>query len=172
MDFDTDLAERDWTEALSIAKTLGDSPWINRANGELGLISFLHGDYSAGALRVMGALSQAQKLKDLGGQIRYLTLIGDGLSQIGRYDQAIAMFDQAMAVGPGQSGSGPTGHGIRGKSAGVVGAWQEHRSERTAGKPSGYLRAISRLLAMKARHCLSSENSKRDWAKDRRPSTA
>jgi len=26
MDFDTDLAERDWTEALSIAKTLGDSP--------------------------------------------------------------------------------------------------------------------------------------------------
>jgi len=101
MDFDTDLAERDWTETLSVAKTLEDAAWVNRANGELGLISFLHGDYRAGALQVMGALSQAQKLKDLGGQIRYLTLIGDGLLQIGRYDQAIAMFDQAIAVGRG-----------------------------------------------------------------------
>ena len=99
VDFDSDLAERDWTEALSVAKGLGDSAWINRANGELGLISFLHGDYTTGALRVMGALSQSQKLNDLGGQIRYLTLIGDGLLQIGRYDQAIAMFDQAIAVG-------------------------------------------------------------------------
>ena len=49
----------------------------------------------------MGALAQSQKLNDLGAQIRYLTLIGQGLIQLGRYDQAIAMFDQAMAVGHG-----------------------------------------------------------------------
>ena len=116
MDFDTDLAERDWTEALSIAKTDGDSPWINRANGELGLISFLHGDYSTGALRVMGALSQAQKLKDVGGQIRYLTLIGDGLLQIGRYDQAVAMFDQAIAVGRGNPDLGEPAMAYAGKA--------------------------------------------------------
>lgn len=101
LDFDTDLAARDWTEALAIAKNLGDSAWINRANGELGVISFLHGDYRAGTLQVMSALTQSQKLSDLGAQIRYLTLIGQGLIQLGRYDQAIAMFDQAMAVGQG-----------------------------------------------------------------------
>ena len=28
LDFDTDLAARDWTEALSVAKSLGDSAWI------------------------------------------------------------------------------------------------------------------------------------------------
>ena len=101
LDLDTDLAARDWTEALSVAKALGDSSWINRANGELGIVSYLHGDYRAGTLLVMGALSQARKLNDLGAQIRYLTLIGEGLLHLGRYDQAIAMFDQAMAVGRG-----------------------------------------------------------------------
>jgi CHAT domain-containing protein len=49
----------------------------------------------------MGALSQAQKLADLGAQIRYLTLIGDGLIQLNRNDQAIGMFDQAIALGRG-----------------------------------------------------------------------
>lgn len=101
LDFDTDLASRDWTEALSVAKTLGDSAWVNRANGELGVVAFLHGDYRTGTLRVMGALSQAQKLGDVGSQIRYLSLIGDGLIQLGRYDQAISAFDQAMAIGRG-----------------------------------------------------------------------
>jgi CHAT domain-containing protein/tetratricopeptide (TPR) repeat protein len=103
LDFDTDLAARDWTEALSIAKSLGEPAWVNRANGELGVVSFLHGDYRTGTLQVMGALSQTQKLGDLGGQIRYLTLIGDGLIQLGRYDQAISTFDQAMAIGRGNA---------------------------------------------------------------------
>ena len=101
LDFDTDLASRDWTDALSVAKTLGDAAWVNRANGELGIVAFLHGDYRTGTLRVMGALSQSQKLGDVGTQIRYLTLIGDGLIQLGQYDQAIASFDRAMAIGRG-----------------------------------------------------------------------
>ena len=49
-------------------------------------------------MKVMGALSQAKKLNDVGDQIRYLTLIGDGLIQLQRNEQAIAMFDQALAL--------------------------------------------------------------------------
>src|SRR6202795_297454 len=98
LDFDTALAARDWTEALSIAKSLGDAAWVNRANGELGIISFVQGDYRTGTVRVMGALSQATKLNDMGAQIRYLTLVGDGLIQLQRNEQAISMFDQALAV--------------------------------------------------------------------------
>jgi len=45
LDFDTALAARDWTEVLSIAKHLEDAAWVNRANGELGIISFVQGDY-------------------------------------------------------------------------------------------------------------------------------
>ena len=33
-----------------------------------------------------------------GAQIRYLTLVGAGLIQLRRYDQAISMFDQALTV--------------------------------------------------------------------------
>jgi CHAT domain-containing protein/tetratricopeptide (TPR) repeat protein len=98
LDFDTALAARDWTEALSIAKGLEDPAWVNRANGELGVIGFVQGDYRSGTVKVMGALSQAKKLNDVGAQIRYLTLIGDGLIQLQRNEQAIAMFDQALAV--------------------------------------------------------------------------
>ena len=99
LDFDTALAARDWTEVLSIAKRLEDAAWVNRANGELGIISFVQGDYRTGTVRVMGALSQATKLNDMGAQIRYLTLVGDGLIQLQRNDQALSMFDQALAVG-------------------------------------------------------------------------
>ena len=98
LDFDTALAARDWTEALSIAKGLEDPASVNRANGELGIIGFVQGDYRSGTVKVMGALSQAKKLNDVGAQIRYLTLIGDGLIQLQRNEQAIAMFDQALAV--------------------------------------------------------------------------
>lgn len=98
LDFDTALAARDWTEALSIAKSLEDLAWVNRANGELGIIGFVQGDYRSGTVKVMGALSQAKKLNDVGAQIRYLTLIGDGLIQLQRNEQAIAMFDQALAL--------------------------------------------------------------------------
>src|ERR1700681_2545211 len=98
LDFDTALAARDWTEVLSIAKRLEDAAWVNRANGELGIISFVQGDYRTGTVRVMGALSQATKLNDTGAQIRYLTLVGAGLIQLRRYDQAISMFDQALTV--------------------------------------------------------------------------
>ena len=98
LDFDTALAARDWTEVLSIAKGLDDPAWVNRANGELGIIGFVQGDYRSGTVKVMGALSQAKKLNDVGAQIRYLTLIGDGLIQLQRNEQAIAMFDQALAL--------------------------------------------------------------------------
>src|ERR1700726_364261 len=98
LDFDTALAARDWTEVLSIAKHLEDAAWGNRANGELGIISFVQGDYRTGTVRVMGALSQATKLNDIGAQIRYLTLVGVGLIQLQRNEQAISMFDQALAV--------------------------------------------------------------------------
>ncbi len=98
LDFDTALAARDWTEVLSIAKRLEDAAWVNRANGELGIISFVQGDYRTGTVRVMGALSQATKLNDIGAQIRYLTLVGVGLIQLQRNEQAISMFDQALAV--------------------------------------------------------------------------
>ena len=98
LDMDVGLAGRDWTEALELAKGLGDKPWVARATGELGIIAFLKGD-STGALIKMGtALKEAQANNDIGAEIRYLALFGNGMTEFGRPDQGLVYFDRALAV--------------------------------------------------------------------------
>ena len=77
-------------EAIARQSMLDKLAWYN--------VHCDQGDYRTGTVRVMGALSQATKLNDMGAQIRYLTLVGDGLIQLQRNDQAISMFDQALAL--------------------------------------------------------------------------
>ena len=98
MDFDDGLAQQDWTEALSLAKSLKDPDWEARATGELGIISFLQGDHSGAVMSIGNALSHAIKNGDIGGQIRYLTLIGSGLTEFGRPEQALEYLDRALKV--------------------------------------------------------------------------
>ncbi len=97
LDMDADLAERDWTEALALAKALGDKEWVSRATGELGIIAFLHGDTASALIKVSSALKEAQANKDVGGEIRYLTLIGNGLTEFGRADQGLIYLDRAIS---------------------------------------------------------------------------
>ena len=98
MDFDDGLAQEDWTAALSLAKSLKDADWEARATGELGIISFLQGDHSGAVMSIGNALTHAIKNGDIGGQIRYLTLIGSGLTEFGRPEQALEYLDRALKV--------------------------------------------------------------------------
>jgi tetratricopeptide (TPR) repeat protein len=98
MDFDDGLAREDWTEALKLAKSLKDPDWEARATGELGIIIFLQGDHAGAVMSVSNALSHAIKNGDIGGQIRYLTLIGSGLTEFGRPEQALEYLDRALKV--------------------------------------------------------------------------
>lgn len=98
MDFDDGLALGDWTEALALAKSLKDPDWEARATGELGIITFLQGDHAGAVMSVGNALSHAIKSGDIGGQIRYLTLIGGGLTEFGRPEQALGYLDRALQV--------------------------------------------------------------------------
>jgi CHAT domain-containing protein/tetratricopeptide (TPR) repeat protein len=98
LDFDDGLAQDDWTEALTLAKSLKDPDWEARATGELGIITFLQGDHAGAVMSVGNALSHAIKSADIGGQIRYLTLIGGGLTEFGRPEQALEYLDRALKV--------------------------------------------------------------------------
>ena len=171
LDFDTALAARDWTEVLSIAKRLEDAAWVNRANGELGIISFVQGDYRTGTVKVMGALSQAKKLNDIGAQIRYLTLVGDGLIQLQRNEQAISMFDQALAVAQTIPDLGQPVMTYAGKAAGLSRSRPNRGSEKTVGRASWKSPTREPLLVTKAKLCWSWRSSKRGRAKTRRRST-
>ena len=84
LDIDSNLAQRDWKEALALSKDLGLPEWESRAKGELGIIAFLHGDTGAAMLQVGLALRYAVTVHDLGAEIRYRTLAGQGMSELGR----------------------------------------------------------------------------------------
>jgi CHAT domain-containing protein/tetratricopeptide (TPR) repeat protein len=98
-DFDAALAEQDWREALEVAKRLNDPMWINRANGEIGIITALMGKTSEGVFLISTALKKAEESKDLSSVVRWLSILGTGYIQFGQYDGALKLFDRALATG-------------------------------------------------------------------------
>lgn len=103
LDLDPEFALRDWTEAQSIAKQLGDKVWANRAKGELAIIAFLSGNPFQAAQEMTDALKAAGKLGDLGSIVRYEALMGDGMVQWKKYSEALTLFNQALSVAQGNS---------------------------------------------------------------------
>jgi hypothetical protein len=94
-DYDALLAEQDWREALEVAKRLNDEHWMNRASGELGIATALQGKTSEGLFLIATALKKAEDSKDLSSVVRWLSVIGSGLLQFGRPEEALKYFDRA-----------------------------------------------------------------------------
>ncbi len=97
-DLDPTLAEESWREAQTLAETLGDAPWANRARGELGLVAFLQGDVGGAVVGLGQALKVAQSNGDVSSVVRWLTLFGHGYVQLGRPEEALAFYDRALAA--------------------------------------------------------------------------
>jgi CHAT domain-containing protein len=91
-------AKKDWEEARRLALSLGENQWAARAKGELGLIAFLDGDGVKAGWLVGGALLSAMASGDVGGQIRYLELIGNGFNELQRREEALLFFNRAIRV--------------------------------------------------------------------------
>jgi hypothetical protein len=83
LEWDVLAAERDWREVRLIARELGDAGWENRANGELGMVSFLKGNTGEATRLVQQAYQTAEKSGDVGGQLRYMGTIAEGLRLAG-----------------------------------------------------------------------------------------
>jgi CHAT domain-containing protein/tetratricopeptide (TPR) repeat protein len=98
-DHDALLAETDWREALAIAKKLNDVKWINRANGELGIVAGLQGKTGEAMLMIGTAVQNAKATNDPSSVVRFLSVLGNGLVQFGRPEQALNFFNQAIAAG-------------------------------------------------------------------------
>ena len=88
----------DWTQALKLAKSLGDRGWEERATGELGIIAFLQGDSRAAAKMVGNALLSAMASGDTGGQVRFLEMLGNGFDGVQRYEEGLAFFNRAIEI--------------------------------------------------------------------------
>jgi CHAT domain-containing protein len=96
-------ARDDWQRIQQLAKSQNNQKWANRALGEQSLSEFLIGNISKGRGLIATALGGAQKMNDVGGQIRYLTAIGAALVQTHHYDQALDYLtksDQLIRANP------------------------------------------------------------------------
>lgn len=99
-------AKRAWLEARALAHSLGEQQWEARAEGELGIIAFLEGDSKRAATMVGDAVMSALASGDVGGQVRYLEMLGNGFNEVRRYGEALAFFDRAIKISGDNPDSG------------------------------------------------------------------
>lgn len=114
-------AKKAWTEAEVIAHTLGEHDWEARARGELGVIAFLEGDSRRAATMVGDALLSAMASGDVGGQVRYLEMLGNGFNEAKRYGEALAFFERAIKTSSSNPDVGFPFMAFEGESAALVG---------------------------------------------------
>jgi len=98
IEIDYRAAKQDWLQVQDIAKSLSENRWVTRASGELGLIAFLEGNLGQAARLVGGALLSTITTGDIGGQIRFLELIGTGFEEGNRHNEALRFFDRAIRL--------------------------------------------------------------------------
>lgn len=97
LEWDVQAALRDWQQVRQLAAQLGEKGWENRAGGELGMIAFLKGNTSEATKAVQQALETAKVLGDVGGELRYLSAIANGLLLAGYPQIALGFTERALA---------------------------------------------------------------------------
>jgi CHAT domain-containing protein len=98
LDIDPLSARKEWEQAQVLAGKVGDRAREARASGELGIISFLAGDGAAAKKLVGNAFMSAVITGDVGAQVRYLSMFGNGLNQLKRFDEAVEYFNRALKL--------------------------------------------------------------------------
>jgi len=120
IEIDYRATKRDWLEARDLAKDLGQDQWVTRADGELGLVAFLEGNPGRAARLLGGALLSAMASGDVGGQIRFLDLLGQGFEEVNRHAEAMRFFDRAIKLAEGERDSGLPFMAYEGKAQTLV----------------------------------------------------
>jgi hypothetical protein len=81
---------QDWAQVQALAQQLGDVKWQYRALAQLGIAAFYDADLETARKNVGSALATAEKAGDVGAQIRFLTILANGLLQSKMFAQALA----------------------------------------------------------------------------------
>jgi CHAT domain-containing protein/tetratricopeptide (TPR) repeat protein len=120
IEIDYRASKRDWLEAQDISKSLGESQWVTRASGELGLIAFLEGNPGRAARLLGGAVLSTMTNGDTAGQIRFLELLGRGFEEVNRHAEALKFFDRAIKLAEAEPDCGLPFMGYEGKAQALV----------------------------------------------------
>ena len=113
-------ARQDWEQAKSLAEQLGDKQWANRASGELGLVNFLEGNYHQASYLVGHTLLTAIRDGDIGTQVRYLEIIGNGLNGLNRPSEGMVFCNRAIAIADRDKDVGTPFMALEGKAEALL----------------------------------------------------
>jgi CHAT domain-containing protein len=130
IEIDYRATKRDWLEAQGLAKDLGESQWVTRASGELGLIAFLEGNPGRAARLLGGALLSTMASGDVGGQVRFLELLGRGFEEVNRHAEALRFFDRAINLVEAEKDSGLPFMAYEGKAQALVATGKADEAKR------------------------------------------
>src|ERR1700680_4548528 len=162
IEIDYRVSKRDWLEAQDIAKSLGESQWVTRASGELGLIAFLEGNPGRAARLLGGALLSTMTNGDTAGQVRFLGLLGRGFEEVNRHAEALKFFERAIKLAEADPESGLPFMGYEGEAqalislgrteeakSGLEGALTKARSQEKRGHEAQLLILLGKLAVQK-----------------------
>jgi CHAT domain-containing protein len=94
----TGAMRQDWEQVQLLAQELGDMKWQYRALAQLGIAAFYDADLETARKNVGTALAAAAKAGDAGAQIRFLTILANGLLQAKMFAQTLAYLDNAIKI--------------------------------------------------------------------------
>ena len=85
-------------ELERVAKERKDVDAESRASGELGILAFLEGNPAEARDRIATAIAKSVLHGDTGAEIRYLSLMGQGLAETHKASEALWSLDRALAI--------------------------------------------------------------------------
>src|SRR5882762_1274213 len=91
----TGAMRQDWEQVMALARDLGDSKWQYRALAQLSMAAFYDADLETARKNIGTALAAATMNRDIGGQIRSLTIIAGALLHTKMYEQSLAYIANA-----------------------------------------------------------------------------
>ncbi len=96
--YDAAQARSTWQQVKSLALKLHHVELASRAEGEQGIAAFILGDPDTGKRQVITAWALSKVERDPAATVRYASVFGAGLVEMGRYKEALTPLNQAIDV--------------------------------------------------------------------------
>ncbi len=104
--YDAALAHETWVNIRHLALQQHEFQLANRAYGEDAIALYMLGDMAGARKQVMRAYAAAKYVfRDRAGQVRFASLIGTGMAENGKYQDALRYLDEAISLAKKNSGA-------------------------------------------------------------------
>ncbi len=127
-------------ELEQVAAQRHDTDAASRASGEIGILAFLEGNPKEARNRVLASIAAAELSGDTGAQIRYLSLLGQGLAESHKPYEALWPLDHALSIAEDTPETGFPKLALSGKASALTQLGRFHEAQATIDEGLRYAR--------------------------------